>query len=107
MANVYNEYPFGKIWQVNDLQQLLNTPPDPVVATFTFLVVTFVYVEKHLLLLSLSKNKVVGLDKLPGRLLLAVASVISHSLSFILNLSLVWKIHQWMKICQSTSTFQV
>ncbi len=57
------------------------------------------FVEKQLL--SKPENKAVGMDRLPCRLLRAVAPVIAHPLAYIFNLSLQsgkfiseWKYHK-------------
>ncbi len=56
------------------------------IPAFTFPSVTSEFVQKQLQ--NMPKNKAIGLDRLPSRLLRADASIISEPLVYILNLSL-------------------
>ncbi len=90
MANFFNEY-FTSIGQ--DLANMLPPGPPPFILyeppdipIFKFPSVTTEFVLKQLQ--SMPENKVVGLEKLPGKLLRAAAPIIAQPLACILNLSL-------------------
>ncbi len=62
-------------------------PETPEIPAFTFPSVASEFVQKELQ--NMSENRAVGLDRLlPGKLLRALAPIISEPLAYILNLSL-------------------
>ncbi len=114
MANFFNEY-FTSINQ--DLANMFPPAPPPFISSeppgmpvFKFPSVNTEFVLKQLP--SMPENKAVGLDKLPGKLLRAAASIIAQPLAFILNISLQsgkfiseWKYERWREIISDPFIF--